>query len=340
MYGQQLYTPPPPLREKEPTIPPQVEEVILKALAKEPKERFESVEAFANALEQACLNELFPSIETQEIFGPPQLQHRASLVPETINTHAVVDQFRQLLRSDSRFRILRLTGEAKTGKSHLLTKVFPAIAQEEYQAHCAIVDLRNKMYNTVPHILDMIYSQVNLTNLKDRLVSSSQTQINKPKESFEQALVSYSTFGGSLKSSLDKENLRDEHLVSQCIDDLRTLNSRPLLLLFDTFNSAPKSIQTWLMDSFLVKISRLDHVRVIVAGNFLLEADGSYSARCLSYRLKQVEEMEEYIAYCKRLHIVLAEQSIRDFAHLFDYTPGLFVDWVLPKFLQRKMSNV
>ncbi len=45
---------PPPLREKVPTISPVVERVVLTALAKDPKERFGSVQAFANALEQAC----------------------------------------------------------------------------------------------------------------------------------------------------------------------------------------------------------------------------------------------------------------------------------------------
>jgi predicted ATPase/DNA-binding CsgD family transcriptional regulator len=47
-------TPPPSLCEKVPTIPPAVEHVVLKALAKDPKERFASVRAFAMALEEAC----------------------------------------------------------------------------------------------------------------------------------------------------------------------------------------------------------------------------------------------------------------------------------------------
>lgn len=44
---------PPPLREKLPSLAPAVEEVIMKALAKEPKQRFPKIEEFALALEQA-----------------------------------------------------------------------------------------------------------------------------------------------------------------------------------------------------------------------------------------------------------------------------------------------
>lgn len=48
-----LTDPPPPLRTKVPTISVEIEEVVLKALAKEPQQRFASVHAFAEAFEQA-----------------------------------------------------------------------------------------------------------------------------------------------------------------------------------------------------------------------------------------------------------------------------------------------
>ena len=50
---QHLVVPPPSLREKIPTISPEVEQVVLRTLAKKPEERFPDVMAFARALEQA-----------------------------------------------------------------------------------------------------------------------------------------------------------------------------------------------------------------------------------------------------------------------------------------------
>ena len=50
---QHLTMPPPSLREKVPAISPDVEQVVTTALAKDPKQRFGSVLAFATALEQA-----------------------------------------------------------------------------------------------------------------------------------------------------------------------------------------------------------------------------------------------------------------------------------------------
>lgn len=49
-----MMIPPPPLREAIPDIPADVEQVVLTALAKDPKQRFSSVQAFATALERAA----------------------------------------------------------------------------------------------------------------------------------------------------------------------------------------------------------------------------------------------------------------------------------------------
>jgi peptide/nickel transport system substrate-binding protein len=54
---QQLTMPAPPLHERISTIPLGIEQVVLRALAKEPKDRFASVRDFAAALEQASQTE-------------------------------------------------------------------------------------------------------------------------------------------------------------------------------------------------------------------------------------------------------------------------------------------
>lgn len=51
---QHIFAPPPPLREKVPTLSEEVEQVVLKALSKDPQQRFVNIQAFAEALEQAA----------------------------------------------------------------------------------------------------------------------------------------------------------------------------------------------------------------------------------------------------------------------------------------------
>ncbi|MBV9228623.1 MAG: serine/threonine protein kinase, partial [Chloroflexi bacterium] len=56
LYSQHLSVSPPSLREKVPSLPVDLDDVIHIALAKDPEHRFGSVKAFANALEQAARN--------------------------------------------------------------------------------------------------------------------------------------------------------------------------------------------------------------------------------------------------------------------------------------------
>ncbi len=58
---QHLWQSPPPLQGRAPTLSPQVEQVVLKALAKDPKGRYATVAAFAAALEQASQEALLPA---------------------------------------------------------------------------------------------------------------------------------------------------------------------------------------------------------------------------------------------------------------------------------------
>jgi serine/threonine protein kinase len=74
---QHMFAPLPPLRERVPTLPPDVEQVVTIALAKDPKQRFGSIQAFATALEQA--NEPFVApprsvalpLESHPLLTPP-----------------------------------------------------------------------------------------------------------------------------------------------------------------------------------------------------------------------------------------------------------------------------
>src|SRR5258707_14933919 len=54
---QHLSHPPPPLRGHVPTLSAEVEQVVLRALSKDPHLRFASVQDFAMALEEACRRE-------------------------------------------------------------------------------------------------------------------------------------------------------------------------------------------------------------------------------------------------------------------------------------------
>jgi serine/threonine protein kinase len=68
--AKHVLVPPPPLREKLPTLAVEVEEVVMTALAKDPHQRFASVQAFATALRQA--SQLARVQRAPQRWAPPQ----------------------------------------------------------------------------------------------------------------------------------------------------------------------------------------------------------------------------------------------------------------------------
>ncbi len=81
---QHMFASPRPLRERVPSIHPLVEQVVSMALAKEAKQRFGSVQAFANALEQASNMEDTSETYVKTPAPPPPPPKPASSVSPTI----------------------------------------------------------------------------------------------------------------------------------------------------------------------------------------------------------------------------------------------------------------
>ena len=106
---QHLLRPPAPLHAKNPAIPPEIEEVVFAALAKDPQQRFATVQAFANALEQASgsstslpfvSDSTIPFVELSAIQSidtqPLSVITRAEFSPDnvtTFETNVIEDDF-------------------------------------------------------------------------------------------------------------------------------------------------------------------------------------------------------------------------------------------------------
>ncbi|GAC1360870.1 MAG: hypothetical protein NVSMB38_44790 [Ktedonobacteraceae bacterium] len=258
---------------------------------------------------------------------------------ETINTHDALYLFRHLMQPQSEMRVLRLVGEAKMGKSHLLTKVLPRLAQQDYQARCVTLDVRNPLFG-VPDILNMASTSLGKENCGGFFPAYQawvKSSMERPKVEVHGVRALFSFFRISVKDNGHVTYPMSLDLTNQFVSDVNTLNDAPLLFLIDSVNNATERMQTWLMDVLLVQLLRCTQVRVILAGRSLPDAHGSYAALCGNYLLRPVTEIEEYIAYCKRLNSTLEEQSIRDFAHAFDYIPGTFSEYVLAKFVKQRL---
>jgi len=248
--------------------------------------------------------------------------------PPIIDRKDAIELFVDLVQPDSPQRVLRLLGEAKMGKSHLVAKVYPRLAQQQ-GARCAVLDLRTQT-QSIPDILDAACSL--LGGDFPAYKTAYREWLNRPKVEVKGLLAFLSSLSFSAKEGQEDATRQHNFLTTRFVVDLQRLNDQPVVLLFDAVNNAAPETQDWLISRLLVQLFPLKHVRVVVAGRQVPEPLGSYVPVCHSFELCAVTAEEEYVMYCQSMGVVLQEQSIRDLAKALDHTPGQFVDLVLRKF--------
>ena len=253
----------------------------------------------------------------------------------TINMQAAVDLFYELMQPDSPVRVLRLLGQPKLGKTHLVTRVFPDIARRVYHASCAVITMRKDQ--GAADILHAICSYLGGLEAFPTYRAAYEQAQNRVRAQVSGVQAFFSRI--KVEAGADDPRKLGRDLVPPFVSDLRKQGERSFMLLFDAVNDASGTMQEWLTDTLVGQVSPLTHVRIVVAGRSVPEAHGSFAACCCDYELLPVEEEDAYITYCRQLGILLVEQSIRDIARLLDYKPGLFADHVLSKFWRREVAH-
>jgi serine/threonine protein kinase len=152
---QHQMTPPPALRTQVPELAPEVEQVVLRALAKDPKQRFASVLAFARALEQAS------QAESTLVEPPP-----AFLMPDA--TSGVLQEEQHLPAEEERVRPAREEKQASQVKQ-------PEPAPAVPVAEATDINSSQQPAEMATPILPMPVSQQTVGEVSTDIASQPQT---------------------------------------------------------------------------------------------------------------------------------------------------------------------
>ncbi len=156
--------PPPPLHEKMPTVPVEVEQVVLKALAKDPQQRFPSIQAFALALEEASKVESSGQTSPLPIPDPsadlPHLNTRFNNLPVQLTSFIGREQEVAAvcaLLQRPEVRLVTLTGTGGIGKTRLSLQVATELLDSFADGVCFVplapVSDPAIVMNTIAHTL-------------------------------------------------------------------------------------------------------------------------------------------------------------------------------------------
>lgn len=167
--AQHLSAPPPSLREKIPALRPEVEKVILKALAKQPEQRFNNVEAFAFALADACQLPAASFVPPVTIV-PPYNDQSADPTPSS-------DSFEQLWREAVQ---AQARGEEERA-FHSLSKIITTRGLAPSQIEAARTQIR-RLRQLIPVRLQQARDAVSQARWQDEMQAWQDLSILEPLE--------------------------------------------------------------------------------------------------------------------------------------------------------------
>ena len=260
--------------------------------------------------------------------GAPFAPLPAALAPSlpTIDHRHVMDAFHALLDPGGAVRVLRVLGEAKLGKSHLLTKVLPALAAAA-GAGTTVCDLRSPSQGPIDHLLYLRQALYDLAWPRfDPIYADYRQRPQSAGADLNAILAAMAQRGQE-----EREAARWATPLTQAfVADLRA-GGQPRVLVFDSVEQAAGATQAWLMDVLLAQLASAPTVRVAVGGRQLPEAPGSYAACCRSCALHPVVEEKHYVDYCRTVQArSLPEDHIPTLMRALGFSPGAFAEAIVP----------
>lgn len=239
----------------------------------------------------------------------------------------VVKKFTEMINKANERKMLRVLGAEKMGKSRVIREFRRITSQNENMSY-ALVDLRSK-YQNYCELMFQIVQQI--TEVEFRNFTEAQRQAildSKPEIKGLNMLLSSASINLSNHQSDTREQYHRHRTTVAFCTDLKCANlDRPIVLMFDTFDSASTTIQDWINEQFIPALLKVSNVFVVIAGRVLPDVPSSLEDICESYMLESVS-LNDHKLFCTQFGIDISDETLADFHEVFEGTPGLFAEYV------------
>ncbi|MYM93061.1 ATP-binding protein [Duganella vulcania] len=141
-------------------------------------------------------------------------------------------------------------------------------------------------------------------------------------------------------SDIAEREYRQTMLTEAWFDDMSAL-TKPLVIVFDTYEQAPAEVKNWMSGPFLSRAAKCDSVRVVIAGQTVPTAGIEWGDCHTVHELYGVREAHEWMPVVDALQKHIPVKSVEDWlagiCHALNGQPGEIMKII--KALPNKVIN-
>ena len=319
---------PPPMAEADVEVPAQTQQIVLKLLAKEPVDRFQSAEELVQALNGVTSSEfVLPDDEQRDI-------HRKVMRPQFVGRESEMKTLRAMLRDvqAGEQRVVLVSGEVGVGKSRLVEELLgDALIHDFLCLKGAGREEGGQIYGA---LIDA-FRQVKTTDLVGKVPDSLETDKFSVMEHWLQLLKS----------------LRQKQPIVLCLEDIQWLDELtleflqyalrdpdpcPFLLCLtcqgSNRESIPKEIENFIHSNELAEATRIQ------IENLPREEMGYLAASMLGERSIPSDALQTLFRETGGQPLFVVE-AVRALVHANVVRQNAFGDWQWGEFPERLLSD-
>lgn len=233
-----------------------------------------------------------------------------------------VEFFKQMLLGQIPKQILLIQADSGMGKTSLLAK-FAGLCLVHSEAVLLVqIDLKSAKTTGIAYIFSRLQRKLGEGNftrfnaaLREFLSTGIEVSGNQIEGTENQIQVVLHT------ENEDIYNIRLNKLQEAFFSDLQALK-KPILIIFDTFNSAPLQLANWIGGGFLAEIADIENIKVVIAGQSVPTPTIEWMDKSETHCLFSIDDINNWYSFARDKGLPFKKEEIKVFVRLLNGHPA------------------
>ncbi|NMF58835.1 hypothetical protein [Pseudanabaena yagii] len=239
-----------------------------------------------------------------------------------------VEFFKKMLLGQVPQRILLIEAASGMGKTSLLAEFASLCPAHAKAAVLVAIDLKSAQTG-ISHIFWRIqddFGEEYFKNFNAEITGFLRAGIGASGNQIEVSGNQIQGTANHIQVILNAEteetrNMRLSKLQVAFFRDLKAIQ-KPIVMIFDTFNSASPSVANWIGGDFLAKVAKVEDIRVVIAGQSVPKPTIEWGSLAATHPLYKIDDAEAWYSFSKSRNWDFAKESIELFVRYLNGQPS------------------